>query len=113
MSPLTSHVLDTARGEPARNLRVQLERLEANGQWRRLAERVTNDDGRVLDLLPEGALEARTYRLIFATGDYLLRTAPRTFFPEVTVVFSVQEPSQHYHVPLLLSPFGYSTYRGN
>lgn len=113
MSPITSHVLDTARGEPARSLRVRLERLEASGEWQLLAERVTDHDGRVLDLLAEGALEARTHRLIFATGEYLLRGATSAFFPEVTVVFSITQPSEHYHVPLLLSPFGYSTYRGS
>jgi 5-hydroxyisourate hydrolase len=112
MSPLTCHVLDTALGRPARGLAVRLEVLDAGG-FRVLAERVTNDDGRVTDLLAPGALEARTYRITFATGDYLRASNRPVFYPQVEVVFEVSAPAEHHHIPLLLSPFGYSTYRGS
>jgi 5-hydroxyisourate hydrolase len=112
LSPITCHVLDTALGRPARGLAVRLEVLDA-GAWKTLAERATNDDGRVIDLLPEGVLERRTYRITFFTGPYLEATHERRFYPQVDVVFSVDAPGEHYHVPLLLSPFGYSTYRGS
>ena len=112
MSPLTSHVLDTALGQPARGLAVRLEILEAAG-WRTLADRVTNGDGRVVDLLPAGGLEARTYRLTFDTGAYLRSSGRPVFYPRVEVTFEVQAPAEHHHIPLLLSPFGYSTYRGS
>jgi 5-hydroxyisourate hydrolase len=113
MSPITSHVLDTALGRPAKNLRIQLEQREASGEWTPLSARVTNADGRVSDFLPEGALEARTYRLIFETGAYLSAIGQSVFFPEVTLVFTIQTPTEHHHLPLLLSPYGYSTYRGS
>jgi 5-hydroxyisourate hydrolase len=112
MSPLTSHVLDTAAGTPARGLTVRLDVLEPAG-WRTLADRVTDDDGRVKDLLPPDALEARTYRLTFETGAYLRASGRPVFYPRVEVVFDVAAPAEHHHIPLLLSPFGYSTYRGS
>jgi 5-hydroxyisourate hydrolase len=115
MSPLTSHVLDTATGRPARGLAVRLEVFATfePGGWRTLAERVTNDDGRVPDLLPPGGLEPRTYRLTFDTGAYMQATGRPVFYPRVEVVFTVTAPAEHHHIPLLLSPFGYSTYRGS
>jgi 5-hydroxyisourate hydrolase len=113
MSPLTSHVLDTALGRPAAALALELAVLEADGTWRCLAERTTGSDGRAADLLPEGALDARTYRLRFLTGAYFEASGRAAFYPHVDVVFSVDAPHEHYHVPLLVSPFGYSTYRGS
>jgi 5-hydroxyisourate hydrolase len=114
MSPITTHVLDTALGRPAKQLGVKLSRLAKNGEWDTVAERVTNDDGRVTDLLPDGPLLAGTYRMTFETGPYLeSTTARRAFYPHVDVVFEVEPGMAHYHVPLLLSPFGYSTYRGS
>jgi 5-hydroxyisourate hydrolase len=110
MSPITTHVLDTALGRPARGLRVRLEVASDDGVWLTLAERVTGADGRVTDLLPEGGLEARRYRLTFLTGAYQGKGA---FYPQVEVTFDVQSPQEHHHIPLLLSPFGYSTYRGS
>jgi 5-hydroxyisourate hydrolase len=113
MSPITSHVLDTALGRPAKNLTVRLARKDDRGEWAALAERTTNDDGRVTDFI-EGALVSGTYRLTFDTGLYLeSTTARRAFYPSVDVVFEVDAEVGHYHVPLLLSPFGYSTYRGS
>ena len=113
MSPITCHVLDTALGRPVRGLSVQLAVLEPDQRWVVLATRTTDADGRVTDLLASGDLQARMYRLIFDTGSYLAASGQKAFYPEVVVTFSVSAPSEHYHVPLLLSPFGYSTYRGS
>jgi 5-hydroxyisourate hydrolase len=112
MSPITSHVLDTALGRPAQNLGLRLEVYEAAG-WRTLASRVTNQDGRVPDLLPEGALARGRYRMVFDTAAYHQAVGQPVFYPEVTIVFELESPTEHYHIPLLLSPFGYSTYRGS
>jgi 5-hydroxyisourate hydrolase len=111
-SPLTTHVLDTARGRPAAGLAVRLERCRGD-RWTELSRRRTDGDGRVGDLLAPGALEAGVYRLVFATGDYFAASGTRGFYPQVTVEFEVTAAGEHHHVPLLLSPFGYSTYRGS
>jgi len=114
MSGITTHVLDTATGRPAAGVAVKLELRMAERGWMPLAERTTDADGRVRDLVAEGGrLDAGTYRLTFATGAYFAARGQRTFFPEASVVFEVDDPAQHHHVPLLLSPFGYSTYRGS
>jgi len=113
MSGITTHVLDTARGRPAAGLAVVLESEEA-GAWREIGRGVTDADGRVKSLLPSGTpLSAGAHRLTFATGPYFAAQHVTAFYPQVTIVFSVSEPTQHHHVPLLLSPFGYSTYRGS
>ena len=114
MSALTTHVLDTARGEPAADVSVRLECVTDAGP-EEIGRASTDADGRVRDLGPQ-RLEAGIYRLTFGTGEYLARTdagRDRVFFPEVTVTFSVDGQAPHYHVPLLLSPFGYTTYRGS
>jgi 5-hydroxyisourate hydrolase len=114
MSGITTHVLDTAAGRPARGVAVRLEVQSAGRGWVTLAERTTDAEGRVRDLIADGSkLDAGTYRLTFGTGAYFAAQGQSTFFPEATVTFEVRETSQHYHVPLLLSPFGYSTYRGS
>jgi 5-hydroxyisourate hydrolase len=114
-SPITSHVLDTALGQPARGLAITLEVLseESGDTWTLLAAQVTDGDGRVSDLLAPGGLQARTYRLIFDTGAYFRDGGRPLFYPRVEVIFRVAAPDQHHHIPLLLSPFGYSTYRGS
>lgn len=116
-SPITSHVLDTALGQPARGMDVRLDGLDDTGAWQTLADRVTNDDGRVADLLPAALLAPRTYRLTFATGAYFAGSGRATFYPRVEVIFDVTAAAaaagEHFHVPLLVSPFGYSTYRGS
>jgi 5-hydroxyisourate hydrolase len=111
-SPLTTHVLDTAEGRPARGLAVRLEVQEPSG-WRALADKVTDTDGRVTDLLPAGALVSGSYRLCFETGAWLRACGRPVFYPRVEVTFEVTSPTEHHHIPLLLSPFGYSTYRGS
>ncbi|MCB9544418.1 MAG: hydroxyisourate hydrolase [Myxococcales bacterium] len=112
-SPLTTHVLDTARGCPAAGLRITLAQRVGEA-WQPLADVETNADGRVdAPLLPPGGLQAAVYRLVFHTGDWFTATGQAGFYPEATVVFRVTAPDEHHHVPLLLSPFGYSTYRGS
>ena len=112
-SPITTHVLDLRLGRPASGMRVTLE-FPTESTWQLLADRVTDVDGRVADLLPAGSTpETGPYRLRFETGDYFLGQGLAAFYPEVVVMFEVDDPSRHYHIPLLLSPFGYSTYRGS
>jgi 5-hydroxyisourate hydrolase len=113
-SPITTHVLDTSRGKPAPGLNVTLDFHEHDTTWKTIATGTTNADGRVGDLLPEGTKVAPGfYRLTFDTASYFHRNEEEGFYPSVTVIFEIKDPSAHYHVPLLLSPFGYSTYRGS
>jgi 5-hydroxyisourate hydrolase len=113
---ITTHVLDTAQGRPAAGVPVRLERLEG-GTWQLVGEGVTDGDGRLRTLTPAGAdPPAATYRLRFDTGAYFAASGGAGFYPYVEVVFTVAEAAPgggHHHVPLLLSPFGYSTYRGS
>ncbi|WP_116048259.1 hydroxyisourate hydrolase [Amycolatopsis palatopharyngis] len=108
MSLVTTHVLDTANGRPARTVPVALEAATDDG-WRAVATGHTDDDGRVRDLGPE-SLNPGVYRLVFDTAAYLGQDA---FFPEATICFRISDGTAHHHVPLLLSPFAYSTYRGS
>ncbi len=113
-SPITTHVLDTSRGRPAAGVPVALAAQAANGEWQTLAEATTNADGRVSDLLSDkSSLSKGVYRLTFDTSVYFQSLGVNSFYPYVTIVFEIHDPAQHYHVPLLLSPFGYSTYRGS
>ena len=113
MSPITTHVLDTSSGTPAGGLAVGLSFREKDG-WHELGRGRTNKDGRVADLLADGtALRVGTYRLRFETGAYFRGRSKPCFYPEVSIIFEIQAANEHYHVPLLLSPFGYSTYRGS
>lgn len=105
MSLVTTHVLDTATGRPAKGIAVRFETAEGKP----IADGRTDDDGRIRDLGPE-ILEPGVYRLVFDTGAYL---GPEAFFPEVALTFRIADGTAHHHVPLLLSPFAYSTYRGS
>ena len=107
-SAVTTHVLDTALGRPAAGVPVSLQRDDGSV----LAKASTDDDGRVPDLGPEH-LEAGVYRVVLDTATYFEATGQRGFYPEVAVTFTVARPARHYHVPVLLAPFGYSTYRGS
>ena len=112
-SPITTHVLDTARGCPAADIEVILESANADG-FQSLSEGRTDADGRVGDLLPsDHSLQAGVYRLTFRVGPYFKAQDITAFYPEVAILFQVENQEDHYHVPLLLSPFGYSTYRGS
>ncbi|MGH8774829.1 MAG: hydroxyisourate hydrolase [Jiangellaceae bacterium] len=111
MSTLTTHVLDIARGHPAVGVAVRLERVGGDGTTH-LAEAATDRDGRVRDL-GSGDLPTGRYRIVFGTGDYFAGLGDDVFYPTVAVEFSLTDPVAHYHVPLLVSPFGYSTYRGS
>ena len=114
MSPITTHVLDTTSGKPGAGIPVVLERKTHTAGWQTIAEGMTDIDGRMTDLLSASeAFLPGHYRLIFETGAYFLLSNVECFFPQITVSFVVKDPTQHFHVPLLLSPFGYSTYRGS
>jgi 5-hydroxyisourate hydrolase len=113
MSPITTHVLDTARGKPAAGVPVTLERKDASGAFAQVGKGTTDADGRIKDLMPEGSLTAATYRITFDTGAYFASHQTKGFFPVASIVFEIEDLKSHYHVPLLLSPFGYSTYRGS
>ena len=113
MSAITTHVLDTSRGQPANGISVTLE-VEDHDDWKLVGKGTTNSDGRIMDLMTPGTtLTVGNYRLIFATDRYFADRDIETFYPQVSVVFRIGDPEQHFHVPLLLSPFGYSTYRGS
>ena len=114
MSSITTHVLDTARGCPAEGVRVVLEQIGTNEKWVVVGRGVTDGHGRLRSLLPESIQASPgTYRLLFDTRAYFEAQGIRSFFPNVVVTFEVSDQGSHYHVPLLLSPFGYSTYRGS
>ena len=113
MSAVTTHVLDTSLGKPAVGVPVLLEVRAEDGTWKPMGRGATDSDGRA-GMLPAGENVARgVYRLTFDTAAYFLALNVHGFYPEVQIAFEVRDPSQHYHVPLLLSRFGYSTYRGS
>lgn len=112
MSQLTTHILDTSRGCPAAGVSVSLYQQHGE-QWKQLTTRLTNQDGRIPDLIEAGvSLKAGVYKLYFATKEYFEKQEVASFYPFVEIVFYITDNS-HYHVPLLLNPFGYSTYRGS
>lgn len=111
-SPITTHVLDVHLGRAAAGIPVFLEQQSDRG-WTSLAKGVTNADGRIEDLLKPGSrAETGVYRLKFETQDYFKKQNSKSFYPEIAVVFEIADSAAHHHVPLLLSAFGYSTYRG-
>jgi len=113
MSAITTHILDVSKGSPARGVSVALERQTSIG-WEIVGKGATDEDGRLRDLLDsEAILQIGNYRLTFDTENYFAQQQIEGFYPQVTVAFAVRDAAQHYHVPLLLSPFGYSTYRGS
>ena len=112
MSRSTTHVLDIASGRPAAGVAVTLERAQAGGAWRELGAAATDDNGRTGDLAG-GGLQTGQHRLTFATGAYFAAHGIDSFHPSVTVTFEIVDATQHHHVPLLVAPFGYSTYRGS
>jgi 5-hydroxyisourate hydrolase len=114
VSAITTHVLDTTRGRPGAGIRVTLERRDAGGAWIELGVGRTDRDGRLRTLLPdEATLGPGPYRLRFETGAYFDALGLESFHPIVEVTFEVRDPATHHHVPLLVSPYGYTTYRGS
>ena len=112
MNGITTHVLDTSVGRPAQGVGVLLEVLDGDG-WTRIGSGSTDADGRLADLLPSDRVEAATYQLRFDTAAYFGSRGVDGFYPEIAIRFRVTEAGARHHVPLLLSPFGYSTYRGS
>jgi len=112
MKSVSTHVLDISRGRPAAGVPVALDRKDGS-VFTRLKEGVTDADGRVKELVPEGQLASGTYRITFDTGAYFEAQGVEGFYPEASISFVIRDPAAHYHVPLLLSAFGYSTYRGS
>lgn len=108
MGTLSTHVLDTSLGKPAAGITVVLETVDGEA----IGDGITDGDGRVGSIGPE-RLESGDYRLRFASGGYFAARGVEGFYPEVVVVFTIADADQHYHVPVLLNPFGYSTYRGS
>ena len=113
MSQITTHVLDTTRGLPAQNLPISLY-IKSEEDWELLANGLTDEDGRIADLLPlNQKLEAAVYRMHFETAAYFMENNETGFYPYVDIVFELDAGGAHYHIPLLLTAFGYSTYRGS
>ena len=114
VTTISTHVLDTSLGTPAANVTVTLDRIDANGVATAVSSDVTNADGRVSALVPsDGTLAGGRYRLTFNVASYFDESRRTSFYRVISVDFEVGDKPQHYHVPLLLSPFGYSTYRGS
>jgi 5-hydroxyisourate hydrolase len=114
MSRISTHVLDLAKGKPARDVPVRLERRELSGEWIRLTTSRTDGDGRCGQLLPENEeLRAGLYRLVFDAATYQRAQDVEGFYPVVEITFQVREGDSAFHIPLLLSPHGYTTYRGS
>ncbi len=122
MSAITTHVLDTARGRPASGVPIVLALRtplpdslpDEASEWVEIGRGQTDADGRLRTLIPQGTeLVVGTYRITFDTGAYFDSISISGFYPEASIVFEVKNATEHYHVPLLLQPFGYSTYRGS
>jgi len=113
MKSISTHVLDITRGKPAAGVPVTLEKKDINGGYSTENGGHTDPDGRLKDLVPAGKLTTGTYRITFNTGSYFAGLSVESFYPEASIVFTITDADAHYHVPLLLSPFGYSTYRGS
>jgi 5-hydroxyisourate hydrolase len=114
MNRISTHVLDTAQGKPAKDIPVRLERQESSGEWRVLSSSRTDGDGRCAQLLPENdTLREGNYRLAFDTANYHLAQKIQGLYPVVEITFHVRDGESHFHIPLLLSPHGYTTYRGS
>lgn len=114
MKRISTHVLDIARGRPAEGVPVRLERQEASGNWRALTSASTDPDGRCAQLLPESEiLRAGVYRLVFDPASYFAAQKIASLYPVVEITFQVRDGESQFHIPLLLSPNGYTTYRGS
>lgn len=113
---LSTHILDINSGQPASNVKVELYNLDQNRQWVKISEKFTKKNGRIADFLPYEKTENRSfgvYKLKFYTKDYYISHKVDSFYPFVEVSFELLKDQKHYHIPITLSPFGYSTYRGS
>lgn len=113
MSAITTHVLDTSRGRPAADVPVTLDARDDTGAWHTVGRGVTDGDGRLRTLTHNVTLAAGVYRITFDTAAYFARLGVEGFYPEASITFTVRNAAEHHHVPLLLNPFGFSTYRGS
>ncbi len=112
-NPLSVHILDLQSGQPTAGVKVTLEQKKDN-DWKQLSSGVTNAQGRIAAMYPlDAPMQAGDYRIVFKTGEHYARLKQENFFPEIPRSEDVEKTDQHYHIPLLLSPFGFSTYRGN
>ena len=112
-NPLSVHVLNLENGLPSANVKVVLE-AQQNDKWTEINSGSTDEQGRISELYPKDTpLQKGVYKVTFKTGDWFRQKNERSFFPEVPVVFVIDGSLEHYHIPLLISPYGYSTYRGN
>ncbi|CDH51278.1 5-hydroxyisourate hydrolase-like [Lichtheimia corymbifera JMRC:FSU:9682] len=113
-SPITCHVLVASVGKPGEHVRVKIEKEGAAGAFSVLSTAETNDDGRCPNLLPSDyKVEKGVYRVTFETKEFFARKGEKCFYPYVQIVFEIEHPEQHYHIPLLISPYSYTTYRGS
>jgi 5-hydroxyisourate hydrolase len=111
---ITTHVLDTSRGLPAAGVLVTLEVQGADASWIPIGHGDTDEDGRLMSLIPANVpIAPGVYRIVFDSGHYFRARGTKAFYPSVSIVFETMPGERHYHVPLLLAPFGYSTYRGS
>lgn len=114
MATISTHVLDTSLGQPASGILVSLERKTRTGSWKSVGRAVTDGDGRIASFVRESnRTGAGSYRLVFDSAGYFATQNVRSIYLDIIVAFEVRDPSQHYHIPLLLSPHGYTTYRGS
>jgi len=113
MSTISTHILDTSRGGPANGVHVRLDFQNLDESWSQVAEAWTDDDGRVKPFFSLRLFLTQNYRLVFDTDAYFSAYNIECFYPQICVTFKIGDSPQHYHVPLLLSPYGYSTYRGS
>ena len=111
MGQLTTHVLNTSTGKPAQGIHVTLEYFE-NDRWQKITENITNDDGRITNFTDNLELKNGNYQITFQVSEYFSKANTKAFYPYVSIVFII-DSADHYHVPLLLNPYGYSTYRGS
>ena len=113
MSQITTHVLDTSKGMPAEGIKISLQKPINDNLWEDITSGITNNDGRIPSFLNENqVLKPGIYRMLFDTQSYFQKNSIKGFYPYVPIVFEVKD-TEHYHIPLLLNPFGYSTYRGS
>ena len=112
MNQITTHVLDTSKGLPAEGLNISLQRPTGEDTWEDICSGIKNDDGRVPGFMDGITIEPGVYRMLFDTKSYFDNSGTKGFYPYAPIVFEITD-TEHYHIPLLLNPFGYSTYRGS